>query len=852
MTHGVTHGVTHGARHVAGTGWRMAQPFLLRSAGFPAATMAGITMPGAASATDAALAAEDACTQLAAELTLQLRPAFATRRDSGLRWKTVHKALQAGRAFTPEELACCADAAALQGALQAWNAAVAAAQQAEALAAQRFDAELLASRAALHVQFGQARVAEAVFLSSPHLHATALPRYAAEPPGTLRPSDRKRLERQLTMYLQRLCTKNETTSFFGPIGYGRVDNGPRAPADPGTWPLHWQQRPLGRRHAFMAHWAVQALADRLAAVPAVRARLQPRWRPGLQRRGRDTLVSAVQDRAWALPPACADLLDDVDRGLDVRALVQRHGEATLVALEQRGVLRTGVPLAIGETQALEALVDWLHRHAECENEGEGDSVAPWRAGLAHLLALKQSFAAAGMDRRPALLAQAERAFEGLAGQPAQRDAGKIYADRSLFYEECVSGHEQLRADPAWAQQVQARLGALLDLFARHALLQREALAALGGRIFTQLFGAERRSVPFLHFAERLTGSPLAAGWAAEAAQWRSPVQEAMHCALQALATAGRREVELPSAWLEAATWPGPLHSEQPLLASPDLMIVRQPDGQPLLVLGEVHDTLMLWGWALAFAEDAPALQAEMEGFASALDLRHVLNIVGGRRRKIVPFEYPGASVELRSGCGLRNPAVPAADLEVRLEDGRARLYRAGDATPKVLHNGELASLAHALFALPRCVPFSLDLGAHTPRVVLGGVVLQRERWRLERSEAGLANDYPGTSFALFRDMRRLRQRLAMPERVFFKSPAEPKPVFIDFRSHLLLEALDALWPPGTPGTFSEMLPDTDQLWLTDGNGQALTAELRLGFGRPPDAPPVATPTPQPGAFACRS
>jgi len=268
----------------------------------------------------------------------------------------------------------------------------------------------------------------------------------------------------------------------------------------------------------------------------------------------------------------------------------------------------------------------------------------------------------------------------------------------------------------------------------------------------------------------------------------------------------------------------------PLLCSPDIMIARQPDGSPLLVLGEVHDTLMLWGWALGFAPDAATLTAEMTSFAEGLGLDGIATLLTAKRMKIVPFEYPGVSIAFRAASDSANPTVPIAAVDVVPGPDRLELVVRATGQTLRLHNGELPSLAHALFALPRCVPFRLDRGAFTPRLVADDIVLQRACWRFDRATAGLQPAYSGTRYELFLDMCRLRRRLGLPERVFVKLPGEPKPIFVDFRSYFLLEMWEALLAAGVEAVVSEMLPDRDALWLTDETGAQVTAEIRTGFG----------------------
>ena len=73
---------------------------------------------------------------------------------------------------------------------------------------------------------------------------------------------------------------------------------------------------------------------------------------------------------------------------------------------------------------------------------------------------------------------------------------------------------------------------------------------------------------------------------------------------------------------------------------------------------------------------------------------------------------------------------------------------------------------------------------------------------------------------------RLRESHGLPRRVFAKLPSEPKPIYVDFSSPLLVRQLFrmARTSSGT-AVFSEMLPGPDELWLTI-NDRRYTSEVR--------------------------
>jgi hypothetical protein len=96
-------------------------------------------------------------------------------------------------------------------------------------------------------------------------------------------------------------------------------------------------------------------------------------------------------------------------------------------------------------------------------------------------------------------------------------------------------------------------------------------------------------------------------------------------------------------------------------------------------------------------------------------------------------------------------------------------------------------------------PFSFSLGAHTPRLRCGKVIVQREAWTVTLEELGQA-DFTGISRDLVVAVEKLRAARSLPRQVYIR-PTEralrragvegrdkdTKPVLIDFESYLFLE-----------------------------------------------------------------
>lgn len=113
----------------------------------------------------------------------------------------------------------------------------------------------------------------------------------------------------------------------------------------------------------------------------------------------------------------------------------------------------------------------------------------------------------------------------------------------------------------------------------------------------------------------------------------------------------------------------------------------------------------------------------------------------------------------------------------------------------------------------------VDLGGHTPRIMIGDLIYQRARWRLRLPEERGAD-----AFDRWLALHRLRRDHGLPRHVFVRHPAGPCPFHVDFCDPLAVEDLARREPAEV--LITEMLPAPGQFWWR-ADGQEQAAELRL-------------------------
>lgn len=175
---------------------------------------------------------------------------------------------------------------------------------------------------------------EAVTWQNPAAMANAVANVADGAVG--KPSRVRQREELVASYWQRYCSKNDTIGFFGPLAWGRLqDGGPSLSIRSGAL--------IRERSVHLEAWGVQALADvldpslRIACSPRaeheLRAALEAHADAGIRARGLSALarLEAARDAVEAAPPeSLAEALRALDATfveLTAREPVRNHGRA---------------------------------------------------------------------------------------------------------------------------------------------------------------------------------------------------------------------------------------------------------------------------------------------------------------------------------------------------------------------------------------------------------------------------------------------------------------------------------------------------------------------------------------------
>ncbi|MFD5778888.1 lantibiotic dehydratase [Streptomyces sp. NPDC126933] len=842
---------------VQGAVWRLVPVVVLRQAGFSMEALEPLVDTAAADEARALLESRGRLASLARELKPVLRqyqipgcPQSASR--VGQLRPLPGRELRRATATLPDEAA---------RTLHTYQASAEKFGREQEVFIARHRTRLDRARTAVVGAFGDERLRQVLLLSND----SAYPEFAAWLDTFQGDMGRhtRRMTDLLTMYLQRVTTKNETHSHFGPFTVGRVGD---------TLGIAWTSEREMERRTLFSHWAAEKLAQSAAAVSGLSDVVRPRRRPlSFLRDGRIDLYAFTTrdglDTDWNFQHLGGREVAAHEEWLWRRC----DGERTLHELRAEWDTELGSPAPFD--QVLKELVarEWVVAEFEIpvgDHEplaalrrqllsAPPEQAAPVLSAISHFEEDLARFAKLPLAERPAALAATKARFEKLTGTPANRNSGLHYADRSILFEEAHGEPVGLTIGPDIARFITDELSIVYEtVLARPRLRMRRELAILT-RWVADRFGADVEVPLDRLYSEFFRDRHALEGECAAVEAELGALDQVITDALLGEGGVDRPEIVVERDRMEAIL---AAHPRTPAaVVDPDVLFAatsRQDlrEGRFTAVIGDCHavrEVITHTSFGPLIQERATELLPEVyKGYLSLLDDGEVLaNLSRGHPDKSsTQLVYPCYDLEVygRSGQS-RDRVVQPSQLYVVLRDGRLELRAHGVV-------GRLRLMAPPAggpsirqdplspFAFPRHFGGAgLDAPTleHIPRIRCGRVVLQRETWRVPtaRLRGAAAFDGPvgqmgGKEAAEFVAACRLGSELGVPRHVFVKVPGEPKPIYVDWQAPLLVRQLCRL-AARRDGTLeiSEMLPTPDQRWLSV-HGHRYTSELRCAVFSP--------------------
>jgi hypothetical protein len=654
--------------------------------------------------------------------------------------------------------------------------------------------------------------------------------------GTSRRSKDRGRELVIANYLQRYCLKNDTIGFFGPVGWASAGHdGPGLVMVPG-------ERLIARRTTYFEVWAIDKVAAEIARQGRALGWLRPR-------RPRSVFLAGnVLHRPQRKPVALTDAEVQILQACDGRRTISDVLEA-VGTLQARGLLTRLAELGALRMDLEGPLHAWPERLLREKLELIADPAARAAAlePVDQIIRARDAVAATAGDPAGLRRALADLAatFEQVTGSPATRRAGANYAGRTLVYQDSVRDVRVELGEPV-LRALAAPLGLVLDsarwlvneIMDRYRvyfaeLLDRESARAGGGPVPLQRLLTV--AAPYLYmYGSR--GELVVASVAELQRRWQQVLGPPQ--------SPGRHQVSADAISARAAECfpPRPVAWSGARQHSPDIMIAAgSPDdvqrGNFLLVLGEIHLATNTMA-ARSFAEQHPDPGRLIAAEQADRGPERIVPIPAKDHPNVTSRTSPPSAVlgpgQLYWSSALTDSLDPPESDTVMPGAAMTVTRRGGDLVVQVMPSGTELDFFEVI--ADEMVQVVVDAfqpaarAAHGPRITIDRFVLSRERWTFQVADSGWA--FAKDEQERYYLARRWRQDHGLPERVFYRVPVELKPAAADFRSIVLVNLLAKhIRQTQAAGhdqyTVTEMLPDLDQLWLTDRQGRHYSSELRI-------------------------
>lgn len=653
-------------------------------------------------------------------------------------------------------------------------------------------------------------------------------------------SDRRRRERTMAMYWTRYCAKADTIGFFGPaawISAGRIQQALAVEPGPSL---------VSGGRVFFERWAVAELAEWMAGQPGARWWFPPMLRPDVHLDGarlllpNHSVVRLREDEVDVLAYADGDrngegIVDALvaERQWDA-ATARPRAERTLSKLQRQRVLTwdSNIPVDVRAEAILRKRVSAI---------GDPDLFVRFEAVLEELDRLRDEIGRAqDSGKLTEALSRLDEFFVETTGSAASHEQGKMYAGRSLCYQDMLRDIK-VSVGRDFFDHIAAPLALVSDTadwFANHLaeLVEAEVVAMV------RKVAAQRATVTLADVWTQVlalfwgdNATPVHAATRDLALKWREvldldPADQGNRVQL----SVADIEDRVRSVFATGRRWP------HLAVHSPDLQIVAASvdavnAGDYTVVLGELHASLAsldmpFLDWTL----DRDSLRDKINTGIGAPRLVPLLPTNWRRNSgRMIPTSF-GVGDRLigftRAPFDDRTRVDPASAIKLSETDGQVTATTPDGRTWRI---PELLGVPISIIAADA---FKIGIDRpHAPRITLDDLVLFRETWRVP--VASIALPPKADRHRDYLAVRRWVADHALPDQAFVKFPEEIKPSLVDFTSPTLVLSFANLArtarqiDPDAVVSLSEPLPDAGGSWLPDADGLHYISELRLQISR---------------------
>jgi len=676
-------------------------------------------------------------------------------------------------------------------------------------------------------------VAEALFISNP----AALTRARELIRDRFAKNDtRKKQKLRLGWsYAQRFCAKNDTSSFFGPLAWGRFD-----PQQTENLHVTYGDAWIKDRRTFFENWAVQRLVDQINQQCPDPDCLPLQLNTGCYLQ-EHTLFMPIGKKQH-LSPTTAHVLayvNDAREGTPTfRGLLNACADTPAGTLRDlvehlvsKRIVRRGWQMSPRERQPIDRILRWLDDAAVPEAFRQ-----TWHFRLEKLESARRDYAMGTLERRMECLDTLNQLLAE-AGVDLSRETGAMYVGRYPVYEDC-SRNMNISLGQGLLRQINEDLAPLMRI---HQWLIK-AIAHQLNQAFIEVWEQRKNAltqtpVDFLDLLNTL--APLLP--AIEARIVTDLEQRLENAWIQQLeGFADNLDVQLRAADIECLinrldaglgvshfeVFGSNYHSPDFLLSSASVDDINR--GDYTIIVGEVHPAVHTLSQPVAapFGPFNTQVNEEVKAI-----FEHPRLILADS-----PQSYQRSHIDWPLQPSYRQLVLPSGGGSVAAHQqfaaGRAKVTYANGRLQVIDALGQFSEDLLCLYPTPmHRLGFALAGSAVAKhdqrRIWLGRALYKRASWlfsidqlpHVKTSIDDLDHTLQWRAWAVAQ---------GLPRYAFIKIDSEPKPIFLDFDNPLSLDGISNSLQSAGQVKFSEMRPCPEELWLEQARGR-FCCEIRTTF-----------------------
>ncbi|WP_449123612.1 lantibiotic dehydratase [Pseudomonas sp. MPG01] len=717
--------------------------------------------------------------------------------------------------------------------LQQWNGLLERTAAREE-AAEEYDAYLESARQGLIDFLDDDAVAEALFISNPSA-MTRIRELVRDRHG--RNDTRKKQKLRLGWsYAQRFCAKNDTSSFFGPLAWGRFDANQADNVRLTQGDTAW----IKERHTFFENWVVQRLVEQINRQCPDTDRMPLQLNTGCYLQ--EQILFMPIGKSQRLTPQTARVLhyisDQQGQEPTFAGMLSACPEVApstlrdlLEHLVSKRIVRRGWQVSPRERSPIARLQRCL-----VDAQVSADFGLAWQSRLEALEGLRRDYAHGDLMRRTECL-EGLKQLLGEAGVDLSRETGAMYVGRYPVYEDC-SRNIDISLGQAMLSQVNEELAPLMRI--NQWLIK--AIAHQLNEAFIEVWEQRQTASPdqpvdFLDLLNTL--APLLPALEARLildleqrleTAWTQVLQDFPdHPEVQLCAADIERLITLLNNDLNVAgfeVFGSDYHSPDILLSSASVEAFNRGDYQ--IIVGEVHPAVHTLSQPVAapFGPFNTQINQQVEALFQRPRLVLADSPESYQRSHIDwPLQPSYLQLVLPSGGG----CVAAHQ---QFAAGRAKVLRVNGRLQVVDALGQFSEDLLCVYSTPmHRLGFALAGSAVAKhehrRIWLGRTLYKRASWLFT---SDLLPEPKGSVDELEHTLqwRAWAAVNGLPRYAFVKIDTEPKPLFLDFDNPLSFDGITNALKNAGHVKFSEMRPCPDELWLEEVRGR-FCCEIRTTF-----------------------